>query len=188
MSPGPAFLEFKELGHAGGRAKSERGQQAKPPRVAAPGLGHCCRNPAPGLPGLASGGLARRERYPPFDSSPCPVICASGWKESHRANYVEADINIPRDLSLFFFSWANRTGGHQTRHWPIAAPQGAPISGFRVWAAQGRYAGQYWRWGVPWGAIQAPPWAKLAHFGSRSDLWIMGKCSSRAKTVCIAHV
>ena len=42
--------------------------------------------------------------------------------------------------------WANRTEGDQTRYWPIAAPQGALISGFRVWAAQGRYAGQYWRW------------------------------------------
>ena len=47
--------------------------------------------------------------------------------------------------------WANRTVSHQTRYWSI--------SGFRVWAAQGRFAGRYWRWGVPRGAPQAPPWA-----------------------------
>ena len=85
-----------------------------------------------------------------------------------------------RDISYLIYTlaggaWANRTVGHQTRYRPIAAPQGAPISGFRVWAAQGRYAGQYRRWGVPWGAPQAPPWAKLAHFGSRSVLWITGE-------------
>ena len=64
------------------------------------------------------------------------------------------------------------------RYWPIAAPQGAPISGFCVWTAQGRYAGQYWCWGVSWGAPQSPPWAKLAHFGSRS---VWGMCLSREK-------
>ena len=50
-------------------------------------------------------------------------------------------------------SRANRKVGDQARCWPIAAPQGALISGFRVWAAQGRYAAPYWHWGVPWGAL-----------------------------------
>ena len=117
---------------------------------------------------------------PVFSRNPNPSDATRREKRTFQQNPVSPGGVNP--------AWANRTVGHQTRYWPIAAPQGAPISGFRVWAAQERYAGQYWRWGVPWGAPSVLPRRPLGPNSPISAPGLYGGNVWVDKTLSVLHL